>query len=126
MGEAQNREALEHLLGQGRLMLSSDDEYELRAPDFVLEMPQSGERIVGRDRMRAMQEAFPNPPEGRVRRISGSGDLFVIELVNDYDGDVWHAAIIAEFSDGKLVRETRYYGQPFPAPEWRAAFVEAD
>lgn len=36
------------------------------------------------------------------------------------------AAIIAEFSDGKLVRETRYYGQPFPAPEWRAAFVEAD
>jgi predicted Zn-dependent protease len=47
-------ERLEHL--------SADAEYELRHPDYVMEMPQSGERIRGRDNMRAFQDAYPNPP----------------------------------------------------------------
>jgi hypothetical protein len=39
--------------------LDPDVEYELRHEDFVAEMPQSSERIRGRDDMRAMQRAFP-------------------------------------------------------------------
>ena len=30
--------------------LSAEAEYELRHPDYVMEMPQSGERIRGRER----------------------------------------------------------------------------
>jgi hypothetical protein len=26
--------------------------------------------------------------------------------------------------EGKVVKETDYYSQPFPAPEWRAQWVE--
>ena len=124
--EAENRKILEGMFGaDGTLLLSPEQEYEARSPDYVMEMPQSGERIVGRDAMRAMQEAFPNPPTATIRRIIGSGDLFVMEAVSDYGGQVFHVSDIVEFSDGKIVRETRYYAEPFDPPEWRAAWVES-
>jgi hypothetical protein len=42
--------------------LTPEQEYEARHPDYVMEMPQSGERIRTREAMRAFQEAYPNPP----------------------------------------------------------------
>jgi hypothetical protein len=32
---------------------------------------------------------------------------------------------IFELWDGKIFRDTRYYGEPFDAPGWRAQWVEA-
>ncbi|TXL62095.1 nuclear transport factor 2 family protein [Aeromicrobium terrae] len=124
--EAANRRILEAMFGvDGTLLLSPEQEYEARSPDYVMEMPQSGERIVGRDAMRAMQEAFPNPPAATVRRIVGSGDVFVMEATSEYPGaGTFHVADIVEFADGKIVRETRYYAEPFDPPEWRAEWVE--
>jgi SnoaL-like protein len=106
--------------------LDADAEYELRHEDFVAEMPQSGERIRGRDNMRAMQRAFPpdRTPTFRVRRITGSGDVWTVEAVGDYGGEIFLVVCVFEFSDGKIARETRYYPQPFEAPEWRAQWVE--
>jgi ketosteroid isomerase-like protein len=90
-----------------------------------MEMPQSGERIRGRDNMRAMQKAFPNPPDAVLRRIVGSGEVWVMEATSTYDRhDVYLVADIFEFRDGKIVKETRYYAQPFEAPAWRAQWVE--
>ncbi len=42
-------------------------EAELRAEDYVMEMPQSGERIRGRANMRSFQENYPVPPDITVR-----------------------------------------------------------
>ncbi len=125
--EAANRRILEGMFGvDGVLLLSPEQEHEARSPDYVMEMPQSGERIVGRDAMRSMQEAFPNPPEAKVRRIVGSGDLFVMEAVSEYPGGgTFHVANVVEFSGGQIIRETRYYAEPFEPPEWRAALVES-
>ena len=105
--------------------LSAEEEYRVRHPDYVLEMPQSGERIRGREAMRAMQEAFPTPPQLTVRRVVGAGRVWVLEGVNDYGGDVWHVALVLEFdADGRIVRDTRYYAQPVEPPAWRAPWVE--
>lgn len=124
--EAANRAILEGMFGaDGALLLTPEQEYEARSPDFVMEMPQSGERIVGRDAMREMQLAFPNPPAATIRRIVGSGDLFVMEATSEYPGaGTFHVANIVEFADGKIIRETRYYAEPFEPPEWRAQWVE--
>jgi hypothetical protein len=124
MGERENRAILEGLFAGGTLKLSPEDEHNVRADDYVMEMPQSGERIVGRDRMRAFQEAYPNPPTMKLLRIIGSGDLFVMEGVSDYGGDVYYVTDVVEFRDGKIAKETRYYAIPFEAPEWRAQWVE--
>jgi SnoaL-like domain len=123
-GEA-NRATIEGLFGGGQLALDAQAEYELRTEDYEMVMPQSGEIIRGRDKMRAMQERFPNPPQGVLKRLTGEGDLWVVEGQNDYgEGDVWHMVDIMEFEDGRIRRETRYYSKAFDAPEWRADLVD--
>jgi hypothetical protein len=104
--------------------MSAEEEYELRHPDYVMEMPQSGERIRGRENMRAMQEQYPNPPTIEFRRVVGSGDVWAVEAQSDYDGRIYHVVVIVEFRDGKILRETRYYTDPFDPPDWRAPWVE--
>ena len=104
--------------------LSPEAEYELRHPDYVMEMPQSGERIRGRENMRAFQEAYPDPPTIQPRRVVGEGDVWVIEATSNYSGRTYHVAMVVEFRDGKILRDTRYYADPFDPPAWRALWVE--
>lgn len=104
--------------------LDAAQEYELRHEDVVIDMPQSGERIRGRDKMKAMQDAYPGPPTITIRRIVGSGDVWVVEGRSDYGGRIYYVANIIEFHEGKIIRETRYYAEPFEAPAWRGAWVE--
>ena len=120
------RQGMEQLFGlTDGTGLSAEQEYGVRHPDYVMEMPQSNERISGRDAMRAMQEAFPTPPSIRLRRISGSGRTWVIEGVNDYGGDVWNVVLILELDEhGLILRDTRYYGQRSDPPGWRSRWVE--
>lgn len=121
------RAGLERLLGVGAGGVSAADEYELRHDDYVMEMPQSGERISSRARMREMQQSFPGPPPSiTIRRVSGAGRFWVVEGTNEYGpGDVWSVVLTLEFSaDGRMLRDTRYYAQPFDPPEWRARFVD--
>ena len=119
-----NRELLERLwTPDSELSLSPEAEHEMRTEDYVLEMPQSGERIVGRDSMRAMQQEYPNPPSIQILRITGSGDNFVVLGRSDYGGDVYYVANVVEFRDGRIARETRIYGAPFDPPAWRAKYA---
>ena len=119
------RTAFERLLDAGPDALSPQDEYRTRREDYVMEMPQSGERIRGRDRMLAMQEAYPTPPTITLRRVVGSGPVWIVEGVNDYAGDVWHVVVILELdSEGRIMRDTRYYAKRFDPPAWRSSWVE--
>jgi hypothetical protein len=117
-----NRLLLERYLAA---LLDAEQEYALRHEDVVIDMPQSGERIRGRDHMKAMQRAYPVPPTITVRRVVGSGEVWVVEGRSDYGGRIYHIANILEFREGKIMRETRYYTDPFQAPAWRAQWVEA-
>ncbi|MGZ6586822.1 MAG: nuclear transport factor 2 family protein [Solirubrobacteraceae bacterium] len=116
------RAALADLL----VALDPDAEYELRHDDFVADMPQSDERIRGRDAMRELQRAFPaeSRPTFTVRRISGTGETWTVEAEGDYGGPIFYVVLIVELRDGKIARETRYYAEPFEAPQWRAHLVE--
>ena len=58
--------------------LSPEEEYAIRHEDYVMEMPQSGERIRGRQKMREFQEAYPNPPSMRLRRVIVREGLWVV------------------------------------------------
>jgi hypothetical protein len=120
MDEQQASQFLTELLPK----LSPEEEYELRHEDYVMEMPQSGERIRGRQKMREFQEAYPNPPSMQLRRVLVRDELWVAELVSDYGEQVYDVALIIELRDGKMWRDTRYYAEPFEAPEWRAQWIE--
>jgi hypothetical protein len=71
--EGMDEQQAQDLLTEMFTHLSAEAEYEMRHVDYVMDMPQSGERIRGRDKMR---------------------------------------------------RDTRYYAEPFKAPEWRTQWVE--
>ena len=100
--------------------------YEANHPDdYVMEMPQSGESIRGRKKLREFQEAYPTPPKIRIRRVLVREGLWVVEEVNDYgEGRVSNAVLILELKDGRIWRDRRYFAEPFEAPEWRAQWVE--
>ena len=105
--------------------LNAESGYELRHEDFVMEMPQSGERIRGRENMRAFQAAFGQAaPAMKQRRVLVREGLWVVEVVSDYGGRLFHYVSVVELKDGKMWRDTRYYAEPFEASEWRAKWVE--
>ena len=116
------------ILGELTTELSAEKEYALRHEDYVMEMPQSGERIRGRENMRAFQEGFPGhstPPSIRIRRVPIRVGLWVVESVIDYGGEqVFNGAAILELKDGKIWHDTRYFAEPFEAPDWRSRWVE--
>lgn len=99
-------------------------EHEIYADDAVLEYPQSGERLRGRERIRASRAAQPSEKRFTVRRILGHGDLWVSEVVIAYDARPTHVVSVMEFARGQVVRETQYFGEPFEPGPSRAQWVE--
>jgi ketosteroid isomerase-like protein len=100
-------------------------EHEIYRDDAVLEYPQSGERIRGRRNIQASRTAQPNRKTFAVRRIVGAGDFWVTEYVLSYDGRPSYTVSIMEFRDGKVARETQYFGDPFAPGPSRAQWVES-
>jgi hypothetical protein len=99
-------------------------EHEIYREDAVLEYPQSGERIRGRRNIQASREAQPNAKRFAVRRIVGTGDLWVTEFILAYDGRPSYSVSVMEFLDGQVARETQYFADPFEPGPSRAQWVE--
>jgi SnoaL-like domain len=99
-------------------------EHEIYREDAVLDYPQSGERLRGRSNIQQSRFVQPNKKRFAVRRIVGSGELWVTEFVLTYDGVPSFAVSIMEFREGQVASETQYFADPFdPAPS-RAHLVE--
>jgi ketosteroid isomerase-like protein len=101
-----------------------DAEHQIYRADAVLEYPQSGERIRGRDSIQASRAAQPNAKRFTLRRILGGAELWISELVLTYDGQPSYVVSIMEFKGGDVVRETQYFGEPFVPGQSRAQWVE--
>ena len=96
--------------------------------DFVQEWPQSGERLTKAASSRLSEsygEMSGTSPKFTYKRMLGGGDVFVVEGTVDYgDGIPVSYVGVGEMRDGKIAKMTEYFANPFPAPEWRAPFVE--
>ena len=101
-----------------------ETEHLIYREDAVLEYPQSGELTRGRSNIQGQRESQPNKKRFTIRRIIGSGDLWVTEFILTYDDKPSYTVSIMEFSGDKVARETQYFADPFPAPAWRAQWVE--
>ena len=101
-----------------------DTEHQIYRADAVLEYPQSGERICGRDSIQASRAAQPNAKRFTLRRILGGDELWISELILTYDGRPSYVVSIMEFEGGDVVRETQYFGEPFDPGQSRAQWVE--
>ena len=101
-----------------------ETEHRIYLDDAVLEYPQSGERTRGRANIQNQRASQPNKKRFSIRRIVGSGELWVTEFILTYDGKPSYTVSIMEFKGDKVARETQYFADPFVAPAFRAQSVE--
>jgi len=96
------------------------------APEFVLEWPQSNERIRGADRFIQMNSEYPanGPWRFSVNRVTGN-DSEAVSDVSITDG-VQSARAISffEVTEGRITRLVEFWPEPYPAPANRAHLVE--
>jgi hypothetical protein len=92
----------------------------------VLEFPQSGERFEGVTNIREWRSRYPGSVSYDIRRIRGADNIWVAEMTVSYDGgEPRYGVDVLEISNGKIVRETVYVGEPFDPPEWRGQWRAA-
>lgn len=116
----------------------------LRHPRWTATWPQSGERVTSSAAFAAIVDGYPGGrPRTTVDRVVGGDDRVVLTALGTPlriagSGDVWwatfrmaypdgvdyHCIELLELEGGKVLRETVYWAAPFPAPGWRAAWVE--
>jgi hypothetical protein len=101
-----------------------DTEHDIYLEGAVLEYPQSGERIRGRRNIQITRTVQASKKRFAVRRVIGSGDLWITEYILTYDGKPSYTVSIMEFSGGKVARETQYFADPFEPGTSRAPWVE--
>ncbi len=94
-------------------------------------MPLQVYSSVRRTNPRAKQFAglvephHPGKPSGfKVKRVIGTGDLWISEYTITYQGRAAYTVSIMEFRDGKVAHETQYFADPFEAPAWRSQWVQ--
>ena len=94
--------------------------------DYILEWPQSGERIRGRANFVVINESYP--AHGRweftIHRILAEGNE-VVSDVSVTDGVVQARVItFSTIKDGKIFHQTEFWPDPFEPADWRVQWVE--
>jgi len=98
----------------------------LLADDFVLDWPQSGERIRGRDNFAAMNEEYPanGPWIFTINRLVGN-ETDAASDVSVTDGvQIARAISFFEIRDSRIVKMVEFWPDPFPPREDRKHLVE--
>lgn len=99
---------------------------KLLAEDFVLDWPQSGERIRGRENFARMNSEYPahGPWTFRINTLV-SDNTRAVSDVTVSDGVVIARAIsFFTVHAGRIQHITEYWPDPYPAPANRAHLVE--
>jgi hypothetical protein len=130
--------------------LSRNDHDELaalNAPDLINEWPQSGERVVGFANWWATISNYPSgigsgddlatvtaEPHAAVKLVAptytfvsveGAGTSGTMTMKTRYpDGTEWWLVLLYRLRDGRFSHVTAFFAPVYPAPEWRAQWVE--
>ncbi len=94
--------------------------------DYILEWPQSAERIRGRDNFAAINTNYPAEGKWRftLHQIIAEGDVVVTD-VTATDGKMSGRVItFSTIRDGKIWKQVEFWPDPFEAPAWRAQWIE--
>ena len=115
----------------------------LRHPDWMVEWPQSGERVVSQAAFAEIVRNYPGgapktiatrivgsedrwvvTPGNTLIRVAGSGEAWWCEWRTSYPDGVTYLCIdLIQLRDGRVFREIVYWAPVFEAPEWRASWV---
>ena len=121
MDDAAIRDALIAQFREGRDL---DETHEIYHDDAILEFPQSGERFVGKASFLAFRKEYPAAVTYRVRRITGHGDLWILELLVSYNGGPpMFGTSVHQFRGDRIAREVIYVAEAFEPSAARAEWA---
>ena len=111
-----------------RLMATNDFDSvgAVLAPDFVLEWPQSGERICGPDRFARMNREYPahGPWRFTVHRVVGGAGEAASDVAVTDGVQTARALSFFTLTGGRIVRLVEFWPEAFDPPANRAHLVE--
>lgn len=111
-----------------RLMATNDFDSvaAVLAPDFVLEWPQSRERIRGPQRFARMNADYPahGPWRFEVHRVVAAGSEAVSDVTVTDGVQTARAISFFTITGGRIEKLVEYWPEPYDAPAWRAHLVE--
>lgn len=99
---------------------------QLLHEEYVLEYPQSGERMRGRKGFVAINAHYPaaGPWSFHVQRIVAGEAEAVSDVIVTAPSVRARVVSFFELRDGKIWRMTEFWPDPFEAAAWRAQWTE--
>lgn len=92
--------------------------------DYLGEWPQTGELVRGRSNFVAINQCYPEQWQVTIMRMVASGNQVTSEVKLTYQEEIVYAISFFELLDGKILKETDYWPEPYDPPAWRAQWVE--
>lgn len=93
-------------------------------PDFVLTYPQTGEIIEGQEGFARLNGAFPGQGGWRFEMVSlvaeATRAVSDMRVTHDTLGFAARAMTFHDVAGGLIRRQTEFWPEPYPVPEWRA------
>ena len=96
------------------------------APEFILEWPQSKERIRGAENFARMNQEYPahGPWQFSINRVVGTESAAVSDVTVTDGVQTGRAISFFEVAEGKVMRVVEFWPEPYAAPANRAHLVE--
>jgi len=123
MSEQENLQVVEHFW-KGFERRDFEATSELLHSDYLGEWPQTGERVRGKSNFVTINQSYPEQWQVTVMRMVASGNQVVSEVKLTYQEEIVYAISFFELLDGKIMKETDYWPEPYDPPAWRAPWVE--
>jgi hypothetical protein len=93
-------------------------------PDVVYELPQTRERVRGREAYLDFNITFPGDWTIQVSRVTADDVLGAAEIVLRVDAQIMPAVVFFEFTDGLIARVTDYWPESYEPQVRISKFIE--
>jgi len=97
---------------------------ELLDPDVVYELPQTRERIRGRDKYMTFNREYPGDWHLDPQVVIGDEEHGVVLFRWTHDGSVGDGMAFFDVADGRITKVTDFWPEPYDPPPGREHLVE--
>lgn len=92
--------------------------------DAIFDRPQYRRRASGGAAISRIHDEQAQRPPGRIRRVTASGDILVVESRLGPVPDSWHVVRILEFRGTHVARAAEYLAEPYEPPDVRKPLID--
>ena len=91
-----------------------DTMHGMRDETFTVDFPQTGERLTGRDAVRAFEESHAGGGSFELTGLVGEGEVWTAQGLMRAAGGSTYVISISELQDGRVVHSIDYFAGALP------------